>query len=142
MNCQTSTISLFKKDSQTNAELNPPDLVAITDIPDQYELCKKKGLHFLHINARSLLPKLTDAHLLVQRTNSAVLAITETWLDESMTDSESELNAYVVHRKDRNRKGGGVCLYIRTDIAFNPKPELSADDLESLYVNILLPKTN
>ena len=92
MNCQTSTISLFKKDSQTNAELNPPDLVAITDIPDQYELCKKKGLHFLHINARSLLPKLTDAHLLVQRTNSAVLAVTETWLDESMTDSESELD--------------------------------------------------
>ena len=34
-----------------------------------------------------------------------------------------------------------VCLFIRSDIAFNPKPELSADDLESLYVNILLPKT-
>ena len=46
-----------------------------------------------------------------------------------------------MHRKDRNRKGSGVCLYIRSDIAFNPKAELSADDLESLYVNILLPKT-
>ena len=84
---------------------------------------------------------MTDARLLVQRTNAAVLAVTETWLDESVTDSEIELNGYIVHRKDRNRKGGGVCLFIRSDIAFNPKPELSADDLESLYVNILLPKT-
>ena len=81
------------------------------------------------------------AYLIVQRTNAAVLAVTDTWLDESVTDSEIELNSYIVHRKDRNRKGGGVCLFIRSDIAFNPKPELSADDLESLYVNILLPKT-
>ena len=81
------------------------------------------------------------AYLIVQRTNAAVLAVTDTWLDESVTDSEIKLNSYIVHRKDRNRKGGGVCLFIRSDIAFNPKPELSADDLESLYVNILLPKT-
>ena len=74
-----------QNDSQTNAELNHPDPVATTDVPDQYELFKKKGLHFLHINARSLLPKLTDARLLVQRTNAAVLAVTETWLDESVT---------------------------------------------------------
>ena len=99
----------------------------------------KKTLHFLHINVRSLLPKLTDARLLVQRTNAAVLAVTETWLDESVTDSEIELNGYIVHRKDRNRKGGGVYLYIKSDIAFNLKPELSA---ESVYGNMdLLPKT-
>ena len=124
-----------------NFEINHPDPIATTDVPDQYELFKKKGLHFLHINARSLLPKLTDARLLVQRTNAAVLAVTETWLDESVTNAEIELNGYIVNRKDRNRKGGGVCLYIRSDIAFNPKPELSTDDLESLYVNIFLPKT-
>ena len=123
-----------QNDSQTNTELNPQDPVATTDVPDQYELFKKKGLHFLHINARSLLPKLTDARLLVQRTNAAVLAVTEIWLDESVTNSEMELNGYIEHRKDRNRKGGGVCLYIRSDIAFNPKPELSTYNIPGVLV--------
>ena len=118
-----------------------PDLNNSTDVPDQYELFTKKGLHFLHINARSLLPKLSDARLLVRRTKAAVLAVTEIWLDDSVTNAEIEIDGYIVHRRDRNRHGGGVCLFIRSGIAFNPEPDLSTDDLESLCVNILLPKT-
>ena len=125
----------------SNTKNIAPDLNNSTDVPDQYELFTKKGLHFLHINARSLLPKLSVACLLVRRTKAAVLAVTETWLDDSVTNAEIEIDGYIVHRRDRNRHGGGVCLFTMSDIAFNPEPDLSTDDLESLCVNILLPKT-
>ena len=42
---------------------------------------------------------------------------------------------------DRERSGGGVCMYIRSDLAFNPRPELSTDQLETLWIEIILPKT-
>ncbi len=34
-----------------------------------------------------------------------------------------------------------MCLFIRSDLAFNPRPDLTQDGLESVWVNILLPKT-
>ena len=61
--------------------------------------------------------------------------------DDSVMDSEIELSGYVVQRKDHERSGGGVCMYIRSDLAFNPHPELSTDQLETLWIEILLPKT-
>ena len=56
-------------------------------------------------------------------------------------DLEIEVSGYVVQRKDRERSGGGVCMYIMSNLAFNPRPELSADQLEILCINILLRKT-
>ena len=106
-----------------------------------YDCFKKKGLHSTHFNARSLLPKLAEVCTLVVEFNAAIVCVTETWLDDSLMDSEIELSGYVVQRKDRERSGGGVCMYIRSDLAFNPRPELSTDQLETLWIKIILPKT-
>ena len=59
-----------------------------------YESFSKKGLHFLHLNARSLLSKLSDVRLLVNNSKAAVFAVSETWLDGSVTDAEIELVGY------------------------------------------------
>ena len=32
-------------------------------------------------------------------------------------------------------------MYIRSDLAFNPRPEMSTDQLETLCIEIILPKT-
>ena len=56
-------------------------------------------------------------------------------------DSEIEVENYVCIRKDRNRHGGGVAMYIRNDIAHDVRSDLSHNELEALWVNILLPKT-
>ena len=37
-----------------------------------------KGLHFLHANTRSLLPKIPEVRLLLSRTKTAVFAASET----------------------------------------------------------------
>lgn len=105
-------------------------------------LCfKKRGLNIIHMNIRSLLPKIDEVRLIARETKASCICLTETWLRDTIFDSEVSIDNYVIQRKDRNRHGGGVCLYIRNGIAFNSRSDLDHDELESLCVNILLPKT-
>ena len=56
-------------------------------------------------------------------------------------DSEVEVCGYTILRHDRNRHGGGVCLYIRSDISFSPRTDLQTDNLETVWAEVLVPKT-
>ena len=75
------------------------------------------------------------------KTNAAVICLSETWLDDSITDGEISIDGYCLVRRDRNRSGGGVCMYIRNDISFSPRIDLDIDGLEVLFCDILLPKS-
>ena len=72
----------------------------------------------IHINARSLLPKMSEIRLLATKTKAAVISITESWLDESVINAEVNIHDYCVVRPDRNRHDGGMCTFVRSDIAF------------------------
>ena len=100
-----------------------------------------KGLNFLHLNTRSLTSKIPEIEKIARESNAAVICITETWLDNSVTESEVCLNGYNIIRRDRNRQGGGVCTYIREDIAFTPLDFDFIGNNELLFIQILLPKT-
>ena len=52
----------------------------------EYMLFDKRGLHFLHINTRSLLAHLEELRLIAKRTKAAYICITETWLDDTVSD--------------------------------------------------------
>ena len=109
--------------------------------PSSFKQFPRKGLNFLHVNARSILPKLDELRIIAQQTNAAVLCVTETWIDSSVTDNEINIDGYSVLRCDRNRSGGGACMYIRTDLAFNRRNDLNADDNEAVWCDLLLPKS-
>jgi hypothetical protein len=102
---------------------------------------KQKGLNFVHLNVRSLIPKLTLVKRLLNETKTAVLALSETLLDETVPDGEISVDGYSLLRQDRNRHGGGVLFYIRDGLAFNHRPELSVVGLETVWMELLLPKT-
>ncbi len=53
------------------------------------------------------------------------------------------IDGYNIIRNDRNRHGGGVCMYIRSDLAFNIRIDLQTNiqDLEAVWCDILLPRT-
>ena len=42
-------------------------------------------------------------------------------------------------RKDKNRAGGGVAMYVKSNIVYKERSELADKDLEMLVVEILLP---
>ena len=88
-----------------------------------WEPFNKKGLHFLHININSLLPK-----------------IDELKLDHTVPDLEENLPGYDIIRCDRNRNGGGVACYIRKDLYFNTRA-LNCKEIENIIFDILLPKS-
>jgi len=122
-------------------------LVAGTDsqVPDDssnlFQCFRCRGLHFLHLNVRSLLPKISEIKIVAQQSNPAVICISESWLDSSITDEEIRIDNYNIIRNDRNRQGGGVCMYIRNNLAFNPRDDLQRPDLESIWCDLLLPRS-
>ena len=108
---------------------------------DHYECFKKKGLHFIHLNVRSLFNKVSELKIIAKHSNAAVICITESWLNDSHTDASVSIDGYSLLRRDRLSHGGGVCAYIREDIAFNPRNDLASEDQEDLWFEILLPKS-
>ena len=64
---------------------------------------------FLHINVNSLLSKIDELGDVAGHTKPAILGITESKLDSSVSDQEVNVSGYRILRSDRNRYGG-VCL--------------------------------
>ena len=60
-------------------------------------------------------------------------------MDDSVLDGEINIEGYDIVRSDRNRHGGGVACYIRSDISFNVRNDFAAD-IENIFVDILMPK--
>ena len=100
----------------------------------------KKGLHFIHLNINSVLPKIEELRQVAKKTKAAIIGITETKLDSSIFDSEIFLEGYTLLRKDRNRHGGGVACYIRNDVCFDII-NIFPLEIENIFIKILLPKT-
>lgn len=50
-----------------------------------------------------------------------IIALSETWLDESVSDAEVSLDNFMIIRSDRSKasgkmRGGGVCIYINNRV--------------------------
>ena len=70
-----------------------------------------------------------------------VFAINESKIDNSVTDSEISIPGYNVIRRDRNRYGGGVVVYIREVYSFKERSDLNSDDLEMICIEISKPRS-
>ena len=70
------------------------------------------GLTLYYCNCRSLLPKMDDLRILVNSVNPDLLALTETWLASDIMEIEVRLEGYRMFRRDRDRHGGGVAIYV------------------------------
>ena len=68
-----------------------------------------------------------------------ILCINETKLDLTISDQEVCLPGFEIIRRDRKvngRKGGGVCLYVRSNINYKIRYDLQSEILENLIVEI------
>ena len=63
----------------------------------------------------------------------------ETKVDDSISDDDIEIEGYIVNRKDRNRFGGDVAIYIHSTIQFTLHEDLK--DLETSTMELNLPFT-
>ena len=106
----------------------------------KFEVIIRKRLHFIHLDINSLMPKIDELWYIAKNSNAAVIGVSETKLDNTVSDSEVAEDGYNTVRNDRNRKGESVACYIRNSICFNLKTCLS-NNIENIFIDQLFPKT-
>lgn len=98
-----------------------------------------KGFKIASLNVNSLLKHIDEIRHVLRSTPFDIFAINESKIDESIPDNEISIPGYNLIRKDRNRAGGGVVLYIRDNIPFSDREDLVPSSLEMVCAEINRP---
>ena len=80
---------------------------------------RKRCIHnviIAHININSFRYKYVALQEVLYDGLVDILAVQETKLDSSYTNTQFEVPGYRLYREDRNQHGGGIILYVRSDI--------------------------
>ena len=72
--------------------------------------------------------------MLAYSSNYAIIGVTETWLNDSITNNEIPPIDFVIYHKDRVLRGGGVMLAMHSSIS--SKPTSSHDTLDLIVIEI------
>ena len=99
----------------------------------------QKGLVFAHVNVCSLRNKYMDIEKTIRDNHINIFAISETHLDGSFTDSSIAIEGFTVFRKDRNKFGGGVAIYIQNNLPARMRVDLMMNNIEACCVQVHLP---
>ena len=98
-----------------------------------------KGFKIASLNVNSLLKHIDEIRHVLLSAFFDIFAINESKIDELIPDNEISIPGYNLIRKDRNRAGGGVVLYIRDNISFSNREDLVPSRLEMVYAEINRP---
>ena len=66
------------------------------------EYILKRGMHYIHLNINSLLPKIDETRYVARLTNATVIELSETKLQNTVLGSELEKEGYDLARSDRS----------------------------------------
>ena len=102
---------------------------------------KPTNLRILTINCQSIRNKTQELSTVLEYTKPDVVCGTESWLDESIGDSEIfPTNIYKVYRNDRNLEGGGVFVLVKNNI-LSERVKLPKTSCELCLVELKLKNT-
>ena len=93
------------------------------------------------LNITSLPKHIDEICVLLATKNFDILALNETRLDHSIPDDLVNIPYYDIIRNDRNRNGGGVCIYVRNTISYRNLSHTIPDNLEAVVVEIHKPNS-
>ena len=104
-----------------------------------YDIANIRGFKFACININSLYRHIDEIRCMLMTSPLEILAINESKLDDSFVDEEVSIPGYTIERRDRNRYGGGVVLYVRENLPYTIREDLVPVRLEMICVEINLP---
>ena len=107
------------------------------------EQLNKDNFSILHLNIRSLNANIDNfrGFLASLDGNFSVIVLTESWCDE--TANENSLlnldNYFSVHQTRKNKKGGGICIYIHKYLEFKLRNDIDIfnNEIETCPVEII-----
>ena len=91
------------------------------------------------LNVNSLLKHIDEIRIMLSNHVFDIFAINESKNDSFIPDFEVNISGYKIIRKDRNRNGGGVVIYIRENICFHDRNDLVSEKLEIICIEIERP---
>lgn len=104
-----------------------------------------KSFNIIQVNCRSIssaghndaycCTKIDEIEHLTQRLKLDAVCLTETWLDATISSNDLSIPGFTLHRRDRNRHGGGVGIYIRDSISSTRRFDFEIGDAESLWLD-------
>ena len=119
-----------------NRDLELPEKNNLEPINELRQIREKDSnrLIFAQLNINATKNKFDSLVELVQE-HVDILLISETKIDSSFPTAQFLINGFTTYRRDRNRNGGGILLYIREDI-----PLHTDDIIEGFYIEISIRK--
>ena len=78
---------------------------------NEWNVYRSKGIHRIHLNIKSLLPKIDEIRQIAERTKAAVTGMTESKLDQSIFQSEIEIDNYDLLQCDGKKRWSCCMLY-------------------------------
>ena len=103
-----------------------------------------RGLVMASLNINGLLPHIDELRLFLSTAKIDILAINETKLDSTISNTELCITEFDLVRNDRKcngRHGGGVCFYIKKNLNFHIRKDLHDESLEILSIEIIKPRS-
>ena len=97
---------------------------------------KLKGFKIGHLNIASLFKHIEELRIFMQNQQNT---INETRLDNTISNDEVKITGYDLIRKDRNRNGGGVAIYVRRTIPYTDRNDLLTNNAEAICLEINKP---
>uniref|UniRef100_A0A0X3PRH0 Endonuclease/exonuclease/phosphatase domain-containing protein n=1 Tax=Schistocephalus solidus TaxID=70667 RepID=A0A0X3PRH0_SCHSO len=97
----------------------------------------------MYTNAQSILSKLDELKIHICDLSPDIISVTETWLSQHVDDREVNMAGYQLFRKDRKeRKGGGVLTYVKSEITVLDKTYKLAPTSEAIWLSVKVPGTS
>ena len=105
----------------------------------------RNNISFCHLNVRSILATsdigFSRKDLLYNfcctENSYDVILLSETHLDETIMSSEIDFEGFELFRNDRDRDGGGVCIYARNELSPIHLKQFDSPEIESIYIQVL-----
>jgi exonuclease III len=102
---------------------------------------KLKGFKIGHLNIASLPKHIEELKILLKEMPFDILCINETRLNDLIDTNTVSIPGYGILRRDRNRYGGGVAIYIRDNLVYVNRNDLIPENLEAICIEIKNPRT-
>ena len=96
----------------------------------------KYQLYLCFLNIRSVTKNINDIHNLIKREGFDIFGLSETRLDESIPSSGISLPGYQILRKDRNRRGGGVAIFVSDSCHVKRVTDFEVAKLEIICIEV------
>ena len=90
-------------------------------LKENWKTFRNRSLHFIHLSINSLLTRIYELMEIVKISNPGVTRITETKINNLISDSKISIDGYCAVQRDQNKKSGGVICYVTNKICDNTK---------------------